>query len=133
MNITPREQAEIEAALGLAVPPVTPSPQLKANIMARVATTPQMPAEVATGAAELTAASRWFTRPVTMLVAAAAAIVLFAGGAFLGARFAASPDVETLAYAQAQSLAVLTASADLQRESADVAGGGTATLIWSLD
>ncbi|MCA1943633.1 MAG: hypothetical protein LDL15_08525, partial [Yonghaparkia sp.] len=44
------EFADVRAALGLAVPPVAPSPQLKQNLMAAIAETPQLPAEPALAA-----------------------------------------------------------------------------------
>ncbi len=130
MNLTPREQNDVETELGLAVLPVEPSPGLKASIMAKIAVTPQLPREADTvmGRAESAAHARWFTRPVTILVAAAAAILLFAGGVFAGNAFAPRT-LDT----QAASLAELSAAGDLQRASAEVAGGGVATLIWSLD
>ena len=135
MNLTPREQAEVEAALGLAVPEVTPSPELKVSIMAKLATTPQLSAETVAVApaspssAERKAQTRWLTRPVTILVAAAAAVLLFVGGTFLGMGIGTQPTQDL----QATSLATLTSAPDLQRASSTMSDGGTATLIWSLD
>lgn len=136
MSLTPREQAEVEAALGLAVPPVAPSPELKASIMAKIAITPQLPAldetetvPARTGQAATRAQSRWFSRPINIFVAAAAAVILFAGGTLLGVGLTGNRTVDV----EAQSLAALTSASDLQRASATVAGGGEATLIWSLD
>lgn len=161
MNLTPREQAEVEAAIGLAVEPVRPSAELKENIMAKIAVTPQLPAlsdddasadatarlasephqapttpapdaptsGAQAGPAEQRARARWFTRPAGMLVAAAAAVLLFMGGTVVGGQFTNSPSVDV----EAQSLAVLTAADDLERASAPVEGGGEATLIWSLE
>lgn len=145
MNLTPREQAEVEASLGLAVEPVAPSPELKASIMSKIAVMPQLPVisavdaapemqqpapEIAVGGpAEQRGQSRWFTRPVSVLVAAAAAVLLFMGGTVVGGQFTNRGTVD----AEAQSLAVLTAAGDLERASAVVDGGGEATLIWSLE
>lgn len=143
MNLTPREQADVEAVLGFAAEPVAPSPDLKASLMAKIAQTPQLPAiepdaELVTavpavaifrGRAEQRAQARWFSRPTTILVAAAAAVLLFVGGTVVGLQFSGTNTVAT----EAQSLAVLTAAGDLQRASAEIAGGGKATLIWSLD
>lgn len=166
MNLTPREQAEVEAALGLAAEPVEPSAALKESIMAKIAVTPQLPAlsvDEATvdtegeaapewsppaavpvpvgvtpggpvagapaGSTEQRARARWFTRPVGVLVAAAAAVLLFMGGTVVGGQLTNSPSVDVAA----QSLAVLTAADDLERASAQVDGGGEATLIWSLE
>lgn len=158
MNLTPREQADVEAALGLAVVPVEPSAGLKASIMAKLAETPQLPAvelvavapdvetaravesapsaETAPSAtqsvpssAQHRAQTRWFARPASVLVAAAAAVLLFVGGTFVGTQLTATNPID----AEAQSLAVLTAASDLQRATAPISGGGDATLVWSLD
>ncbi len=149
MSLTPREQAEVEAALGLNVEPVAPSPQLKDAVMARIAVTPQLAPEgepaaeqVVEGATEAsvaaiaphgkasrTAQARWFSRPIGVLVAAAAAAVIFVGGTLVGVGFSGNRTVDL----EAQSLAALTSAVDLQRASAPIAGGGEATLIWSLD
>lgn len=148
MSLTPREQTEVENELALAVAPVTPSPELKARIMEKIAQTSQLPALVegesgaidggngsradvgaALGSAENKARSRWFARPATILVAAAAAALLFAGGTVLGLGVSANRTVDI----QAEGLAGLTAAPDLQRASATVSGGGDATLIWSLE
>ncbi len=137
MNVNPKEQEEIETALGLSVTPVTPSPELKSAIMAKIAVTPQLPpvsvdATVTAdtvGIAARRAQSRWFSKPVTALVAAAAAVILFAGGTVLGVGMSANQSAQN----QASTLAVLTSASDLQRASATVTGGGVATLVWSLD
>jgi anti-sigma-K factor RskA len=133
--------------LALATEPVTPSPQLKESLMAAIRTTPQLsavepapaaehasiaePVEVILPAspAQRKVQARWFARPVTILVAAAAALALFAGGNLLGQ---ASTNT-TAVQAQAASLVELSAASDVQRASSTVAGGGQATLIWSLD
>lgn len=125
MNLTPREQAEVEAALGFGVEPVEPSPALKSNIMAKIAQTPQLPP-----AAAHRAETRWFSRrPVSLLAAAAAAILLFVGGTVVGVQISDSRQLD----AESQSLAALTAASDLQSAKAEVAGGGEATLLWSLN
>ncbi len=147
MNLTPKEQQEVETALALSVTPVEPSADLKSSIMAKIAVTPQrspisesaeVKAEVdaaerrvesAVGPAARRAQARWFAKPVTALVAAAAAVILFAGGAVVGVGINSANTAQN----QASSLAVLTAASDLQRATADVAGGGAATLIWSLN
>lgn len=51
------------------------------------------------------------------------------GGAVVGGQFTNVGTVD----AEAQSLAALSVAPDLRRASAVVAGGGEATLIWSLD
>ncbi|MGN6426830.1 MAG: anti-sigma factor domain-containing protein, partial [Leifsonia sp.] len=144
-----REFEETAARLGLAADPVEPSPRLKADLFAKIAVTPQVPAEgqdevpVATeepaaapapgpagpvGPAERAARKRWFQRPAAILAAAAAAAILFIGGAFVGVSLAGNDAYQRQ---QATALAAINAAPDVQRASADVSGGGTATLVWS--
>ena len=73
------------------------------------------------------AQARWFTKPVMAVVAAAAAIGIIVGGGVL---------VNSMGDAQQQNqaadqLAAINAAGDMQQAVADVAGGGTATLVWS--
>jgi anti-sigma-K factor RskA len=143
--------------LALSTPAVQPSSELKTNLMAAIRRTPQLepiaepfgadatPASVETGLhrhgpaartagpAERRAQSRWFTRPTALLTAAAAAVALFVGGSFFGQTLAPHPADNTALQAQASSLVQLSAATDVQRASSVVAGGGQATLIWSLD
>jgi anti-sigma-K factor RskA len=142
--------------LGLSTEPVQPSSELKNRLMAAIRTTPQLeplpeaspverpprvePVEhrtepvAASGAesrAEQKARARWFARPVTILAAAAAAVLLFVGGTLVGQltdRPAGNPALQ----AQAASLVELSAASDVQRAEGTVAGGGQATVIWSL-
>jgi hypothetical protein len=140
------EDAAAEAAslsdtavlLGLATNPATPSPQLRASLMSAIRGTRQLAVdpEGAGSAAERAARARWFTRPATILVAAAAAVALFAGGTALGLAINSNQDAERLQQAelaQSTSLAELSTAKDVQRAAASVPGGGQATLIWSLE
>ena len=73
------------------------------------------------------AQSRWFTRPAIVLAGVAAAVGLIAGGGVL---------VNTIGDAntqqvQADALAAITSAEDSQQAAAEVAGGGTAKLVWS--
>lgn len=133
--------------LGLATAPIEPSPELKQRLMAAIAVTPQLPrldsatspatspavlvtATAAVGASERAAQSHWgarYLRPL-LAVASLAAVVglVFSVGAL--ANVQNSNDQQSL---QASRLAAISASADVQRAVADVAGGGTATLVWS--
>jgi anti-sigma-K factor RskA len=142
--------ADAAAGLGLAAEPVRPSAALRASLLAQIAVTPQLaaldaeaaaPAAVAPAAAvaapapaeprgaEAEARSRWFRRPAAMLVAAAAAVLLFFGGVALGTSIRAND----FAVTQATALASLQAASDAQQAQATMEGGGTATLIWSLE
>lgn len=126
--------------LGLAVTPVVPPPALKANIMAQLATTPQLAAEPpvaespvaespVVGKAEARARARWFTRPAVALAAAAASVALIVGGGVVSTTITSN----NFAAAQAEQLAAITAADDSQRQVITLDGGGTATLVWSTE
>ena len=146
--------------LGLASTPVEPSAKLKVDIMAAIASTPQLPREtvspvsdasdksgsvsgetvsdgtadaprpvVETGAAQQKAQARWFARPATLLVSAAAAIALFVGGGFVGSALTGGTPV--VVDQQAAGLAEIYAASDTQSQRSEVDGGGVATLVWS--
>lgn len=141
--------------LGLASTPVEPSAKLKVDLMAAIASTPQLPRETAgssvaagvaapsasdtiedarpqpaeAGAAEQKARTRWFARPATILVSAAAAIGLFVGGGFVGS--ALTGDTPVVVDQQAAGLAQIYAASDVQSVRSEVDGGGVATLVWS--
>lgn len=134
--------------LGLSTEPAQPSPELKNRLMAAIRTTPQLepPSQVdpvergietvevtsaAETPAERKARARWFARPVTILAAAAAAVLLFVGGALVG-QLTDRPANNAALQAQAASLVELSAANDVQRAEGTVAGGGQATVIWSL-
>ena len=157
------ELADTAVLLGRAITPVAPPAELKANIMSLIASTPQLPtaprlvavepdatrspvalatpgapgvsaasfAEPTDGAtpSERKAQARWFTKPVMAIVAAAAAIGIIVGGGVL---------VNTVGDSQEQNqaadrLAAINAASDMQQAVSEVAGGGTATLVWSND
>ncbi len=137
------EFADVRAALGLAVPPVAPSPGMKSAVMAAIATTPQeapisqaaplsdMPAVAptalpsATTSAEARAQARWFSRPASIVMAAAAAVALFFGGVL------AADLVSPSAPSAADQLAAIVAAPDVSTVVSPVAGGGTSTLVSS--
>jgi len=149
--------------LGLAVLPVTPSDRMKAELMAKLPLTPQLPRETplattdvasqqspaeqapdaavasiaepptSSGAAHQRAQGRWFTRPIGILTAVAAAAALFVGGGFVGSAVINANTTTTTIDASASQLAAITAADDVQRKVVDVADGGKATLVWSND
>jgi anti-sigma-K factor RskA len=81
-----------------------------------------------TGPAQERARARWFQRPGVVLAAAAAAAVLFVGGGAIGIAIGnGSSSVQE----QATTFAQISAASDAQRATREIAGGGTATLIWS--
>jgi len=77
--------------------------------------------------AERKAQSRWFTRPAIVLAGVAAAVGLIAGGGVLVNTIGDA----TTQQVQADALAAITSAEDSQQAAADVAGGGTAKLVWS--
>ena len=132
-DVEAQDFEEVAAQLGLAARPVPPPPSLKADLLARLASTPQLPPadapEQALGASERKARQRWFTRPVAVIAAAAAAIALFGGGIVVGS--ALSGGTRQQQQQQASALAAINAAPDAQRATERIAGGGTATLVWS--
>ncbi|TFB65858.1 anti-sigma factor [Cryobacterium sp. Hz9] len=77
----------------------------------------------ATGRAQ----TRWFQRPAQFMLAAAAAAVLFVGGAFLGQSF----NNNQFESQQASGLAQINSAGDSQRAATTTADGQEATLVWS--
>ena len=126
------ELADTAVELGLSVAPVDPPAGLRARILDQAATTPQLAplgrdASTEPGPAELRARRRWYARPATALVAAAAAIALIFGGGF-----AVNAVIQgQQASATAAQITRIQAAADAQRSTVAVSTGGTATLIWS--
>lgn len=139
------ELRDTAVVLGLAVAPVTPSPDLKASIMAKIAVTPQLPAaeserELAPaespreferpGKATRTAQARWFTRPVVVLSSMAAAVALIAGGVVVTGNIG---EMQQQQQASADKFAAIMTADDTQKVTTEVTGGGTATIAWSSD
>ncbi|MEF2975787.1 anti-sigma factor [Subtercola sp. YIM 133946] len=76
------------------------------------------------------ATARWFTTPVGLLVAAAAAVALFVGGGVVGTSII--PGMSTTSQdASASSLAQIFSASDVQSTQTTVEGGGQATVVWS--
>lgn len=125
--------------LGMDAPPVSPSPQLKSDLMALIADTPQhAPLDSASvieisalptlGASARKAKARWSRTPMRVLAGAAAAAALFAAGTLVGLNVEGNNNSQLQ---QASELAQINSAPDAQRASAEVTGGGTATLVWS--
>ena len=133
------ELTDTAVLLGMAVDPVAPSAALKAGIMDKIAATPQLPREVpsvrtlhAVEPSERLRTkenARWFSRPIGIITSAAAAVLLV-GGALLGTNAVIQSSQSSQ---QANALAAINAAPDVQRASAKVASGGTATLVYSLE
>ena len=110
------ELIETAVLLGLAVDPVAPSAELKASIMARLASTPQLPC----GASQVSTLQPTY-RPKAV-------------GLIVGGGVVANTLVDNgFHLAQANQLAAINASKDFEQAVVQVAGGGTATLVWSLE
>jgi len=150
------ELSDTAVALGLAVAPVQPTAALRAAVMAQLSSTPQLaplptPRPVLSSvsdsgagphaeSAHLTAQrssggdsasdrarERWFQRPARIMLAAAAAVVLFVGGTFAGQAFNNNQFEE----AQAAGLVQINAASDSQRAVTTTMDGHSATLVWS--
>jgi anti-sigma-K factor RskA len=145
------EFADTAVVLGLAVDPVAPPAALKTSIMDRIASMPQLAPvssaptpdpveeqlpetdvaasdiEARFSPAATKAQQRWFAKPVVMLASAAAVIGLIAGGGVLATSLGTSQTQQQ----QASALAEITKAPDAQQAVSDIAGGGSATLVWS--
>jgi anti-sigma-K factor RskA len=145
------ELADTAVELGLSVAPVDPPASLRVSILDAIATTPQLAPLAASDLAEESdhelapvapvvgtapvvnlaeerARRRWYTRPVTTLVAAAAAVALVFGG---GVAINSVIQGQQLT-ASASQINQIQAAADYQRRTVDVSSGGSATVIWSV-
>ena len=119
--------------------PVEPPAALRGRILDQLATTPQLapldapdaaaPVETAqpAGPAEERARRRWTARPVSAIIAVAAAAALIFGGGIA----VTSAIQGQQATATASQIGTIQAAADYRRATVPVATGGTATLIWS--
>lgn len=141
------ELMDTAVELGLSVAPVDPPPAMRDRILASIAATPQLPAgepqtspdtvggssgnRVETASAdtpaELKARTRWSTQ-IARLGAVAAVIALIVGLGF-SVRFGIQAQAEIATAAQVNEI---QAAGDSQDATVEVAGGGTATLIWSI-
>lgn len=137
------ELADTAVLLGLAVAPVAPSAALKSNLMAQLDSTPQKaekasesvvkPAEVVDIASALNSSSkavrkaqaRWFKKPLL----AAASIAVAASFVVVG--ITGQNNGTAGIQNQADNLASISQSADTQKTVSSIAGGGTATVMWS--
>lgn len=152
-DATRAEVAELQesaAALAEAVA-VEPPAALRARIFEQVAATEQLTAEqvaaeeavaaephdresadrepalvgggaMLEGPRELAARRRWFQRPGSLLAAAAAAVVLLVGGVAIGQAIRTPDPVSSLVYAS-----------DVRTQTASLADGTRATLLWSME
>lgn len=131
------ELADTAVELGMSVTPVDPPAALRGRILDQLATTAQLgplpaagvPTESAraVGPAEERARRRWYTRPVTTLMAAAAVVALiFGGGIAVNAVIQGQQ-----ATATASQITRIQAAPDHQQSTVAISTGGTATLIWS--
>lgn len=91
------------------------------------------PAVLATASpATARANARWFTKPMGVLVAAAAAVALFVGGGVVSSALTSTAP-QTSQDASASSLAQIFSAADVQSLHSSIDGGGQATVVWSKD
>jgi anti-sigma-K factor RskA len=110
--------------------PVADAPVGDAGQEARFA--PATDLTSAGGAASEKARRRWFQRPAAALSAAAAVAVVFLGvGLGVGTSFTPSNEPGPGTTQASGGLDRIYAASDFQRSTAKVAGGGTATVVWS--
>ena len=127
--------ADTAVELGLSIAPVDPPAELRQRILDRLSATPQLapltespsPTVAADGPAQARARRRWASRPVSTLIAVAAAVALIFGGGVA---------VTTVIQGQQASITAsqvsrIEAAGDSRRSTVAVGTGGTATLIWS--
>jgi anti-sigma-K factor RskA len=145
------ELADTAALLGSGVPPATPPASLKAELLAKIASVPQLPAPSedvdaadadlapadaaepssdasparAAGPAARRARRRWFARPGFVTGAVAASVVLIAA-VVIGVGWP-GPN----GWGAQRELATISAASDSRQQTIDVAGGGQMTLVWS--
>lgn len=122
----PQEPAAPSARSSGAVPEDAPG-RPDASASERSAAAPvhdgDAPARREIGPAERRARARW--RPVQLVAAVAAGAALLAGGIAIGAQL----DGPT----QQEALGAIVAADDAQRSEVELAGGATATVIWSAE
>jgi len=139
--------ADTAVELGLSIAPVDPPAELRQRILDRLSTTPQLaplaevppltgvsplvevslPPAVHDGPAQARARRRWASRPISTLIAAAAAVALiFGGGVAVNSVIQGQQATIT-----ASQVSRIEAAGDSQRSTVAVGTGGTATLIWS--
>lgn len=130
------ELADTAVLLGLAVDPEAPPASLKASIMAQLATTPQLervpvgpasPDARSASRAHAKAQARWFQRPINAVIGAAAAIALIIGGGVAVNAISAGVAQQV----SASQLAAIQSADDATTLKGTVAGGGSATLVYS--
>ncbi|RZS55055.1 anti-sigma-K factor rskA [Microcella putealis] len=126
----PREQAPAAPTEPTAAPSDAAAPSHaaahRAPTLAAVSATPAAaPAPIPmSGLASEKANARWFSRPASLVAAAAAAVALFFGGVF-------AADLVNPAANDQQVLAQVVAAPDATVASSEVAGGATASLVSS--
>lgn len=150
------EFGDVAAELALALPPVTPSPDLKARLMAQVAQTPQLSADASADApADVEPAPTSGLAPVTSLTPAATpatdarpdspaeqrargrwftrtSATLIAAAAAVALFFGGVVSANLFQPGDdAQQLAAIVAAPDVQTVASPVAEGGSATLVSS--
>ncbi|AMB59316.1 anti-sigma factor [Microterricola viridarii] len=117
----------VTAVTPIATLPATSVMPVSSSATSAGDTAAEEPVHPAPGPAERRATARW-RRPVGVLLAVAAAAAFFFGGLAIGQLDGSTP---APGQTQAEQLADIAAAPDSQRASAEVAGGGTATLVWS--
>ena len=136
------ELTDTAVVLGLSVTPADPPPALRARLLDLIESTPQLPAASTVEdeserspavdaermpegdhVARPRARRAGRRRSVLLIAVAAVAVLLFGGG--LAVDRAMQPPSQNAAFSQ------IASASDVQRTEAAVAGGGTASVLWS--
>ncbi|MET0974713.1 MAG: anti-sigma factor [Leifsonia sp.] len=138
LDEVPQLPAIPDADQDTAVPPVAPVPAAAPGPVVAAPSTPEAPAAESSaaessasesaatvGPREAEAQRRWFSRPVALVVSAAAAVVLI-GGVVVGVGFS-GPN----GWGAQRQLSTIAEAPDTQQATSPVAGGGTITVQWS--
>jgi anti-sigma-K factor RskA len=119
------ELTDTAVELGLSVAPVDPPASLRAGVLAAIESAAQHPVRVEGRRRALEARTRW--NPLLRLGAVAASIALVVGIGFtVRAGIQAQEDLAT-----ASQIDEIRAAEDFRLTTVEIAGGGTATLVWS--
>lgn len=133
---TPQAAPLASAVPAVSVPaasvPVASVPDAEGDAGQEARFTPATRRTRAGGSATATAQRRWFQRPAAVLSTAAAVAVVFLGvGLGVGTSFAPSNGPGPGTTQASSGLDRIYAASDFKRSTAKVAGGGTATVVWS--
>jgi len=134
LTSAPANSAPSTPSTATAPPLSTPVAETDGDAGQEARFTPAPSVTTRRGRAETAAQRRWFQRPAAALSAAAAVAVVFLGvGLGVGTSFTPSNEPGPGTTQASSGLDRIYAASDFKRSTAKVAGGGTATVVWSND